>query len=218
VLPAAVFAEKAGTTTNLEGRVTTVSQRVIPPGTARADWMVAAELADRLGHDALASSLLSVTSITDAIAKDVTAYAGATRAALDGNREGVVAVAPAAPAGVTALDDLRVSERNSYDYRLVVSRKLYDQAVATAHSPSLAALARPAAAHVNPADTDRIGAGDGAEARLSGPRGAIVLPIVVDPGVPRGSVLVPFNQAGSEITTLVDAHGAVAELRIEAVP
>ncbi len=54
VLPAAVFGEKAGTTTNLEGRVTTVTQRVTPAGTARADWMVAAELADALGQDELA--------------------------------------------------------------------------------------------------------------------------------------------------------------------
>ena len=49
VLPAAAFGEKAGSTTNLEGRVTEVAQRVTPVGTARADWMVAAELADRLG-------------------------------------------------------------------------------------------------------------------------------------------------------------------------
>ncbi len=216
VLPAAAFAEKAGTTTNLEGRVTTLSQRVTPPGAARPDWMVAADLADRLGHDALASSLLSVTAITDAIAKDVAAYAGATRAALDGNREGVLAVAPAAPAGVGVLDDLRVGERNSYDFRLVVSRTLYDQAVVTTRSPSLAPLARPAAARVNPADLDRIGAGDGQEVRLSGPRGAVVLPLAVDPGVPRGTVVVPFNRAGAEITTLVDARGAVTDLRVEA--
>ena len=48
VLPASMFAEKSGTTTNLEGRVTTVAQRVTAAGTSRADWMVAAELADLL--------------------------------------------------------------------------------------------------------------------------------------------------------------------------
>ena len=37
VLPASMFAEKDGTTTNLEGRVSTVAQRVIPAGTSRAD-------------------------------------------------------------------------------------------------------------------------------------------------------------------------------------
>jgi NADH-quinone oxidoreductase subunit G len=51
VLPAAGFAEKPGTTTNIEGRVSTLAQRVTPVGTARPDWMIAAELAFRLGAD-----------------------------------------------------------------------------------------------------------------------------------------------------------------------
>jgi NADH-quinone oxidoreductase subunit G len=51
VLAAAGFAEKPGSTTNVEGRVSALSQRVTPPGTARPDWMLAAELAARLGAD-----------------------------------------------------------------------------------------------------------------------------------------------------------------------
>ena len=68
VLPASMFAEKSGTTTNLEGRVTTVAERVTPAGTSRADWMVAAELADLLRLDDLASTLSTSAAITDAIA------------------------------------------------------------------------------------------------------------------------------------------------------
>jgi NADH-quinone oxidoreductase subunit G len=51
VFPAAGFTEVAGTTTNIEGRVSQVSQKVTPPGTARPDWMIAAELAFQLGGD-----------------------------------------------------------------------------------------------------------------------------------------------------------------------
>src|SRR5690606_24631301 len=51
VLPAAGFAEVPGTTTNLEGRVSRLGQKVTPPGTARPDWMIAAELAFHLGGD-----------------------------------------------------------------------------------------------------------------------------------------------------------------------
>ena len=51
VLPAAGFAEVRGTTTNLEGRLTTLAQKVTPPGTAQSDWVIAAELARRLGYD-----------------------------------------------------------------------------------------------------------------------------------------------------------------------
>ena len=54
---------------------------------------------------------------------------------------------------VPAVDDTaltgsmaRAADRVSYDYRLVLTRKLYDRAVLTAHSPSLADLAAPRAA------------------------------------------------------------------------
>jgi predicted molibdopterin-dependent oxidoreductase YjgC len=51
VLPAAGWAETDGTTTNIEGRVSRLTRKVTAPGTARADWVIAAELAFRLGDD-----------------------------------------------------------------------------------------------------------------------------------------------------------------------
>ncbi len=51
VLPAAAFAEKAGTTTNLEGRVFTVNQKVTSPGLCRPDWTIASEIALELEED-----------------------------------------------------------------------------------------------------------------------------------------------------------------------
>ena len=51
VLPAAGFTEVDGTTTNLEGRVTEVSRKVTPVGTARADWSIAAALASRVAGE-----------------------------------------------------------------------------------------------------------------------------------------------------------------------
>jgi NADH-quinone oxidoreductase subunit G len=51
VLPAAGYAERGGTTTNLEGRVTRLAPKVAPPGVSRADWVIAVELAERLGGD-----------------------------------------------------------------------------------------------------------------------------------------------------------------------
>ena len=75
VLAAAGYAEVDGTTTNLEGRVSRVSQRVNPPGTARADWIIAAELAFRLGED------LGVESVADLwaeIEQVAPAFAGLT--------------------------------------------------------------------------------------------------------------------------------------------
>ena len=51
VLPAASFLEADGSHTNVEGRITPIRQKITPPGTARPDWMIAAEISHRLGHD-----------------------------------------------------------------------------------------------------------------------------------------------------------------------
>jgi NADH-quinone oxidoreductase subunit G len=57
VLPAAMWAERRGTFTNLEGRITWLSQLVTAPGSAWPDWVIASELAARLGVDLGFSSL-----------------------------------------------------------------------------------------------------------------------------------------------------------------
>ena len=51
VLPAAAWAERRGTFTNIEGRITWLSQLVTAEGMAWPDWMIANELAARLGTD-----------------------------------------------------------------------------------------------------------------------------------------------------------------------
>jgi predicted molibdopterin-dependent oxidoreductase YjgC len=189
VLAAAGFGEQDGTTTNLEGRVSPVSQAVTSHGTSRPDWMIAAELALMFGRDVGFDSIASATAAT-----------------AEAIRPSFGALQPSPPSDAPP---------NSYDYRLVVSRKLYDRAVGTAMSPSLAPLAIGAGAHVHPLDLDRVGVAEGTDVKLVGQRGSIVLPIIADETVQRGTVWVPFNQDGPDVTDLVDADAPVTDLRIE---
>ncbi len=214
VLAAAAYGEKSGTTTNLEGRVTTVGQKVSVAGTARPDWMIAVELADLLDHVDVADALTSVEEITDAIAANVPAYAGATRAALRSATDGVLAV-PAVDDTALTGSMSTAADRVSYDYRLVLTRKLYDRAVLTAHSPSLADLAAPAAARVNPLDLDRIGVSGGEQVRIVSAKGTVVLAVAGDERVPRGSLQVPFNVPGASITDIIDTAAPALDVRVE---
>jgi NADH-quinone oxidoreductase subunit G len=213
VLAAAAYGEKSGTTTNLEGRVTTVGQKVSVAGTSRPDWMIAVELAELLDHVDLADALTSVEAVTDTIAATVPGYAGVTRAALAGAADGLLAVPPA----TTAFDPeiVRATDRVRYDYRLVLSRKLYDRAVTTAHAPSLAPLASRGGAHVHPLDLDGIGVTDGTEVRIVGSKGTVVLPIEGDARVPRGSLLVPFNVDGASVADILDVAAPAIDVRVE---
>ena len=67
VLAAAAYGEKAGTTTNLEGRVTTLAQQVTARGTSRPDWMIALELGLMLGDRSFGADhpLRGVSTVSD---------------------------------------------------------------------------------------------------------------------------------------------------------
>jgi NADH-quinone oxidoreductase subunit G len=94
VLPAAGYAEVDGTTTNLESRITTVSRKVTPPGTAQPDWVIAADLAYRLGADL---GLESPAQIAEEIAAVAPAFAGLVHDVLrtPAGQDGVVVGLPA---------------------------------------------------------------------------------------------------------------------------
>jgi NADH-quinone oxidoreductase subunit G len=217
VLPVAGFTEVDGSATNIEGRVSELNRKVTPPGTAQADWIVAADLAAALGTDL---GLGSVAAIREEMARLAPAYLGID-AALEGPdaSDGVVVPiaptaaplvafeAPAAAAELPALD--------RYSLRLVADRKLYDLGVLTRQSPSLAHLAPGTVLRVNPYDFDRLGVAEGAEVRLHSSRADLRVAITVDPGVPRGSAAVHFNQPGLDAASLIDAGERVTTVRVE---
>jgi NADH-quinone oxidoreductase subunit G len=196
VLAASAFGEKAGTTTNLEGRVSPLAQQVTPFGTTRPDWMIALELGLRIGDASFGADhpLRSVSTV-------------------DQVTELIVPREPGALAPVT----FSAGPRNSYDYRLVVSRKLYDRAVGTEMSRSLVNLAPGSAAHVNPLDLDALGVSEGEDVKLVSSKASTVLPITANDKVPRGVLWAPFNQRGGSIEEIIDASAPVTDVRIERV-
>jgi NADH-quinone oxidoreductase subunit G len=75
VLPCAIQHERAGTTTNLEGRVSRLGPKLSAPGFAWPDWMIAAELADALGADL---GTQSANDLAEELERTAPAYLGLT--------------------------------------------------------------------------------------------------------------------------------------------
>jgi NADH-quinone oxidoreductase subunit G len=187
VLPAAAYAERGGTTTNLEGRILPLSQKITARGTSRPDWMIATELAEQLGAD------IGVESIEDLTATEASSQS----------------VQVLSAAGSSA------PERNSYDLRLVVSRKMYDNAVSTVTSPSLAQLSIGAGIYLNPRDIERLGAPVGKEVKVSTSSKSVILTLHADESVLKGTAWVPFNQPGTDIRELLNANDLIVDVRVE---
>ncbi|MGH9224716.1 MAG: NADH-quinone oxidoreductase subunit NuoG [Acidimicrobiales bacterium] len=268
IFPASGFGERPGTTTNLEGRVTKLSQKVTPPGTARPDWVIATDLARAMGNTL---GFDSVESVWAEIARVAPSHAGLT--ARNVARDGVVVPlsehheaagggdATAAPSehievtaqfaqGETLLPEnepiaagsvpdaaaavaengrpplLRFASRpgtrpappvDAYSLRLVSGRRLYDGGVMVQHSPALAQLVGEAALRANPYDLDQVGVRSGDAVRVTSPRGSLVLAVVHDPSIARGSASLDINLPGEGAADLIDASQPVTEVRLESV-
>lgn len=286
VLAAAGFAEKAGTTTNLEGRVSSLSQRVTPPGTARPDWVLATELASRLGTDlgftshvdvlaeigSIAPAHLGLTAelvasspsgvlvpgelpapivdeedaAIDAEVPPATDTSGATDAAAvdavdaetadgasDVEADGEEQAEPIDPELLAELDQAEGAAAqpelvafsaappvvsppvDSYSFRLVATRKLYDQGTIVQSGNHLAGLAPGTSVRVSPYDFDRLGVEAGGTVSVRSPRTTMMMPIHADAGVPRGTAAVVVNQSDHQVSNLVSITDLVTELRIE---
>ena len=211
VLPACAFGEKDGTTTNLEGRVSNVVRQVSPAGNTRPDWMIASGLALALGSDL---GYANVDEITLDIAINVPGFEDVSAASVAASPDGVLTGVPTAIPPVRLLEGM-APERNSYDLRLVVSRTMYDQAAGTAHSPSLAHLPRGSAVHLHPLDVARVGTSDGVEVKVFNARATVVMPVVADASVLRGTAWMPWNNPGPNAGELIDSFAAVNDVRIE---
>ncbi len=194
ILPAAGFAEKEGTVTNVEGRVQKVNQIRPAPGQARADWAVVGDVALSMGVDL---GLGSVEIINKEISEIVGAYEGVTFDLLEWEqREG--AVIPVDDTRVISHIPIAAGGKASPEaaFTLHVARTMYDDGVRLRESPSLHPLAPGAVVRINPADAPSVGAQDGRPLRVVTSQGEGEFTVVLDEGTPAGVLFVPFNQPG----------------------
>jgi len=212
VFPAAAFTESSGSHTNLEGRITAIRQKVTPPGTARSDLVIAAELARRLGHDL---GLETPSNVWEELGPRSAVHGDVSSAAIEADVDGVLITATGRVA--FAPPDQAVSREpvNAYALRLVTARRMFDNGTMVQQSPHLAGFAGQASLRVNPYDFNRVGVADGEEVRVSAPKGSVNVAARVDPGVPKGIVVLDYNRSGADARVLLDPGATSIDIRLE---
>ena len=211
VLPAAAYGEKNGTTTNLEGRVSNVVQKITPRGTSRPDWMIATELSIALGVDIGVSSL---EDLNQKLVSSVPAFAPSADAKST-HGDGVL-MTRETPVTISG-SQTKAVDRNAYNYRLIVSRTMYDTAQSTVASPSLVGIINDSAIYVHPLDLARIGVVEGTNVRVGSEGTNVVIAIRAHNGVHRGTAWLPFNHTGVDVRPLLNIAGDVVDVRIEPI-
>ncbi len=211
VLPAAAYGEKNGTTTNLEGRVSNVVQKITPRGTSRPDWMIATELSIALGVDIGVSSLEDLNQKLVSLVPAFAPSADAKSTHGDG-----VLMTRETPVTISG-SQTKAVDRNAYNYRLIVSRTMYDTAQSTVASPSLVGIINDSAIYVHPLDLARIGVVEGTNVRVGAEGTNVVIAIRAHNGVHRGTAWLPFNHTGVDVRPLLNIAGDVVDVRIEPI-
>jgi len=236
VLPGACFAEKDGTFSNTERRVTRVRKAIEPPGDARADWEIICDISNRFGY---AMHYDSPAAIMDEIASLTPSYGGIFYDRLEG--EGLQwpcpdrdhpgtkflhkdafargkglfhAIAYAPPAEV-------VDE--AYPFWLTTGRVFahYHTSTMTRNCPHLDAEVREGLLELNPMDADTLGVADGDEVKVSSRRGELNVKTAVTDRVDKGVLFLPFHfmesNANVLTNTALDPIAKIPELKVCAV-
>ena len=239
ILPAAAFAEKAGTVTNTNRQVQMGRPAVSPPGEARADWWIEVELAKRLGlgwtydhpSQVFAEMKLTMKSFDNISWDRLEDENAVTYPSLSPTDPGQPIVfgdgfpradgrARFTPADLIAPDDVPDDE---YPMILTTGRQLehWHTGSMTRRSKVLDTVEPEANCSLHPSTLRNLGVAPGGLVRLTTKRGSIDIMAREDRGVSPDMVFLPFAfvEAAANLLTnsAVDPFGKIPEFKFCAV-
>ena len=220
VLPSRCFAEKEGTFSNTERRVQRIREAVQPPGEARYDWEIIADISSRMGY---AMAYDNSEAIMEEIRKVTPSYAGISYARIESeglhwpcpNEEH-----PGTPILHTeqftrgrgmfhAIDYQPPAEQTDDDYPLYLTtgRLLYQYhtGTMTMKSEGLNDRAPESFVEIAADDASQIGLKDGDAVSISSRRGEIQAVLKVSDMAVPGTVFMPFHFAAGAANVLTNA-------------
>ena len=220
VLPAASFAEKDGTFSNTERRVSRVRQAIPPVGQAKPDWQIICEIAGRLGYP---MKYAGPEEIFEEIRRVTPAYAGISYQRLEAG--GLQWPCPNAehPGTVYLHKDrfsrglgmfFAIEHRDpaempdaEYPLYLTTGRILYQYHSGTMsrRAPGLVEKAPECRVEIAAADAARYGIADGQEVRLRTRRGKITAKAQISDKAIPGTIFLPFHYAEASANKLTNA-------------
>ncbi len=222
VLPGAAFVEKDGTFTGTDRRVQRVRKAVEPPGSARADWEIVCELAQRMGAPGF--DLVSPQAVMEEIARLTPSYGGVSYERLEGlgflQWPCPTVDHPGTPylhkgkfsRGLGHFHAIEFKEPaelpdEEYPFTLTTGRLMFHfhTGTMTRRTGKLHQEVPEAYVEIHPDDAARIGLDGEGRVRVSSRRGQIEVAVRVTPRIKSGIVFIPFHFAEAAANALTNA-------------
>ncbi|MDJ1433777.1 formate dehydrogenase subunit alpha [Halostagnicola sp. A-GB9-2] len=244
ILPAATSPEKHGTFTNTERRIQRVRPTATPPGTARQDWAITQDLANRLGCD---WDYDHPREVMDEISDLVPIYGGVSYDRIESGDEhglqwpcwdedhpgtpylydyedgafnfddGMARFVPADGGHPGELPD------EEYPLTLTSGRVLYHWHTGqiTRRVEGLMNHVGESFVEINPSTADQLGVADGEYVRVESRRGDIVVKATVTDRIGEGTLFIPMHFAAGAVNKLTqenfDPHTGIPEYKVSSV-
>lgn len=238
VLPAASYAEKEGTFSTTERKVSRVRKAIEPVGESKADWKIISELAKKAGSDQFNCS--SASDIMDEIAGLTPSYGGISFERLDSGEKLVWPCPDKDHPGTPvlhigqftrgkgqffAIDYAPSPELPDSEYPLILTTGRvmfqYHTGTMTRRVPQLEKEANQSFVEVSPQDADKLGIKDGDSVSVKSRRGEIEVRAMVADKVNPGVVFMPFHFAEAAANSLTldkyDPDCKIPEFKVCAV-
>jgi len=239
ILPAAAFAEKEGTVVNSDRRVARMRKAVDPPGQARQDWHIIAEIAERMGKPL--GNYQTESDIWDEIAQTAPIFAGISYDRLehhgiqwpcpDKDHPGTATLFMEkfnTPNGLGKLHPVDYAEQTEranakYPFVLNTGRILYQYHSSTMsrRNKALNDFANEAYLLMHPDDAERFGFHEGDMVKITSRRGEIETAVRISEEVLQGELFMPFHFSEAPVNRLtrdeLDPYSKIAPFKISAV-
>jgi len=239
ILPATAFAEKEGTFVNSDRRVLRVRKAVDPPGEARQDWHIVADIARRMGKPV--GDYTDEGAIWDEIAQTAPIFGGISYERLE--KQGIQWPCPEKNHPGTAtlftekfntknglaklhpVDYAAQSEKadNQYPFILNTGRILYQYHSSTMsrRNKALTDFANEAYLLIHPDDVQKLGLSEGQKVNITSRRGTINSVVRSSREVLPGELFMPFHYAEAPVNKLtrdeLDPFSKIAPFKLSAV-
>ncbi|MFC2030803.1 NADH-quinone oxidoreductase subunit NuoG [Chloroflexota bacterium] len=216
VLPAASFAEAEGSYINMTGRLQAVHTAKRPPGQAKADWWIIAELARRMVDEQRqkAWEFTAAEDVFDEICRVIAGYRGLSLSQLDGEGwQQPLAEETTRRSFLPLRPEPSVLDPD-YPLILVTGRTFYDRGTLLSRAEAVQGLVPEAHVLVNPSDAGIYGLVDGEEAAVESADGMLSLSVRIDPGIAPGVAFVPSNLSDAPVSVLFTDRGSAPRVRI----
>ena len=198
VLPGSTFAEKTGSVTALDNRVSCLSKAIACVGESREDWDIFADLCKRLTGGGCADNAAILTEIRELVPM----YEGVC---FDGGGHGQICFKELYAPGKGALvySEVASGTRGVDGLQLLSGKMLFHFGTTTTYAPGPLSVAADGYVEVNTDDALTLGVEDGGKLRLTSAAGEVVAPVKVSADVPVGLLFAPYHFATVNVQKLM---------------